>query len=1038
MCGGKGSQGGGGAGALGWGGLAPAQQQTTQASPQALGWYNQAMGLAQQAVSKPYQQFGTTPQDFVAQLNAQQQAAQQGIQQQAAATQPFSQMGAGMQAAAGMGNAAQMAGAYMNPYMQQVVSPVQQALQQQQGQQLAQQQAQAIQGGAFGGERAGLQRAVLQGQQQLGMGQALSPLYQTGYGQALGAAQTDLARQLAAGQGLSQTGLAAQQASLAAGTLGQQTQQAGINALYNQFQQQQMWPYMQGQYLAGIAGGLGPLTGQQTYQAQAMSPFGSFFSHGGEVNSRMGGAVHEAGDYARGGYATDGGVKGSVSADYGPDYGSDLEKLYAEESKLEDMPTGQIQGSQGLKTENLTGTKQESSADKIKALTESAKNIYGMGKDVYGLGKGAYDYLNSGSPSLSKWLSGAGADTAQTAPLDLAGATSGGGGFLAGLGSALGDIGTTALEFLPFAFQDGGVVPRHGYNGEDGSFVEPSSEDDGFAPAVERTLGFEGGLNPRDTTGMPSMYGISQKAHPGIDVTKITPQQAKDIYRKEYWEGIGASKLPADVREMAYDTSVLAGPGKAKQLLAQTGGDPEKFMAARRDFLNRLVERDPEKYGKYAKAWESRNQALEGGLGAARNELAQSREEIPLTDPRRKFMATDQSREDTTDEGGLGGLAKEEYVVPALAGLGTALAGMVGAKTVSPGAAIASGLGQGIAGGAKTYQEMRKDQLGREIEKAKLGLQERGVGVEELKSNIALKELLRKQEEVKRISELLSGKRPEAVPPTEGTTPTTKSDAMRMAEESSKEAARLRQAASLATDAETQQKFITLAQQAENQANTLRTGSPEFKQQTAISDIMSDEFKNVQKLGKDAPDNIVLLNKMKTYLDDPSVYTGLGAEQFLDIKKGLQGFGVTGLEKGIADTERFGAAAKKMVTDATGGSLGAGISNADVRFLESRSASLGTSKEANKEIIDQAVKIEKRKMEIADFQRRYIKSHGSLDENYNDALASWANAHPLFLQNEERAAPSTLPPKDQLKVGEIYTVGGRKGKWTGTGFVGVE
>jgi len=180
MCG-KGSNSGGGQGALGWGGLAPAQQTTTQASPQALSWYNQAMGLASQAAAKPYQQFGTTPEQFVAQLNPQQQAAQQGIAEQAAATLPYSEMGAGMQAAAGMGNAAQMAGAYMNPFMQQVVSPVQQALQQQQGQQLAQQQADAISGGAFGGERAGLQRATLQGQQELAMGQALSPLYQTGY-----------------------------------------------------------------------------------------------------------------------------------------------------------------------------------------------------------------------------------------------------------------------------------------------------------------------------------------------------------------------------------------------------------------------------------------------------------------------------------------------------------------------------------------------------------------------------------------------------------------------------------------------------------------------------------------------------------------------------------------------------------------------------------------------------------------------------------------------------------------------------------------
>ena len=283
MCGGGGKGSSGGSGPFGGyaAGLPPAQQNFTQASPEAMGWYRNAMDMAQQAASQPYQKFGTQASDFVTQLNAQQQAAQQGLQGQAEATAPYAQMGAGMQAASGMGNAAQMAGAYMNPFMQQVVSPVQQALQQQQGQQLAQQQADAIRGGAFGGERSGLQRATLQGQQELAMGQALSPLYQTGYGQALGAAQTDLQRQLAAGQGLSQAGLAAQQASLGAGTLGQQTQQAGITALQNQFNTAQMFPYMQAQFLSGIAGGLGPLMGQTSTQTQAQNPFGMFLASGG-------------------------------------------------------------------------------------------------------------------------------------------------------------------------------------------------------------------------------------------------------------------------------------------------------------------------------------------------------------------------------------------------------------------------------------------------------------------------------------------------------------------------------------------------------------------------------------------------------------------------------------------------------------------------------------------------------------------------------------------------------------------------------------
>ena len=1049
MCGGKGSQSGGGTGALGWGGLAPAQQQTTQASPQALGWYNQAMNLGQQAVSNPYQQFGTTPQDFVAQLNAQQQAAQQGIQQQAAATQPFAEMGAGLQAASGLGNAAQMAGAYMNPFMQQVVSPVQQALQQQQGQQLAQQQADAISGGAFGGERAGLQRATLQGQQELAMGQALSPLYQTGYGQALGAAQTDLQRQLAAGQGLSQAGLAAQQASLGAGTLGQQTQQAGINALYNQFQQQQMWPYMQAQFLGGLAGSLGPLTGTQTYQAQASNPFGMLLARGGAAKSRMGGAVRGGGDYYKGGvvpqgYATKGGVPiGDVS--YGDDHDlasalDSQEEMYQNAPTPEDIPASQIQTGKPLEAKLGSvgqGKQQASLSDIIKA----GKDALGLGSDIYGMGKSAYGGLGAAADSLFGPATVTGGAGSLAVPTYGAGLGAQIGSGLSGIGSALGDIGSAALAFLPFGFERGGAVPRHGYNGENGSSVPVSEEDDGFEPAVERTLKFEGGLNPRDTTGLPSMRGISQAAHPNIDVTKLTPEQTKDIYRKEYWQGINASNLPPEIREMAYDTAVMAGPGRAKQLLAQSENDPEKFMSARRDFLNSLVERNPEKYGKYAKAWENRNRALEGGdtagggLAGAEKALLSSRSEIPLGDPRRSYLGLDQSEKAAPEEEGLGGIFKEEHVVPALMGLGSAISGMVGAKTTSPGAAIASGLGQGLAGGAKSYMDMRKDQLAREIEKSKMSLQERGVNVEELNALLKQSEFAQKQKSIKNTADILAGRKPSY--PEEPTTTTPKdtapsaqppqskeqkTESIRLAERAEAEAEQYRQMARAATTQEEQRDFLSKANASDARAENLRMQSPENLELKAGAELRAKQYQAIEqsiaddvRAAQPAIDRLELTNSL---LDDKGVYTGPLGERFLQVKQTLDALGYPGLKEGVSNTEFFRSMANKMVTDATNGSLGAGISNADVNFLRQVQANMGTSKEGNRKIIDLAIRLQKRKQEVAQFQSEY----GNVDKKFSVALDKWAKEHPMFSEKD-------LPPKSEARPSSDATLKALKEKY---------
>ena len=288
------------------------------------------------------------------------QAATQGTQQAVAGAQPY-QAGATMAALAGAQSVdpSQLnVGQYMNPYTQNVVNATQAALGQQFGQQNAAQQAQAIQAGAFGGERAGLQRAQLAGQQALTESQAISPLYQQnyqqaltaaqqqqgvglqaaqanrsalqglapqlaslgqqGYGQQLGAAQqmaglgqalygqnvglgqaaqalgqqqygqgaqtaqqlaalgqqgyaqgTNAAQQLAGlGTGAQTAALQGAQAQIGAGTLQQQTQQAGDTAQYQQYLQQQGYPFQVAQFLAGIAEGTGALSGSTTTTTQ--------------------------------------------------------------------------------------------------------------------------------------------------------------------------------------------------------------------------------------------------------------------------------------------------------------------------------------------------------------------------------------------------------------------------------------------------------------------------------------------------------------------------------------------------------------------------------------------------------------------------------------------------------------------------------------------------------------------------------------------------------------------------------------------------
>jgi len=234
--------------------------------PEVLARYNAINTRAETAASKPFQAFGDTAADYVAQMNA----------QQAAGTNTIN---------ANTGPASAGIDPYITSYTKNVADTTGAYLKQQQEQAQSGALGTAVQSGAFGGDRAGVAAANLQQQNQMAYGKTMADIMNQGYTQALGASQADLNRGLQAGQ-----------MQLAAGTMQQQTEQAGKDAMINRFMQEQGLPYQQAQFLANIALGTGVASGSTTTTTQ---PIGFF------QNLATGGKVD--------GYAEGGGVAGPVS-----------------------------------------------------------------------------------------------------------------------------------------------------------------------------------------------------------------------------------------------------------------------------------------------------------------------------------------------------------------------------------------------------------------------------------------------------------------------------------------------------------------------------------------------------------------------------------------------------------------------------------------------------------------------------------------------------------------------------------------------------
>lgn len=57
-----------------------------------------------------------------------------------------------------------------------------------------------------------------------------------------------------------------------------------------------------------------------------------------------------------------------------------------------------------------------------------------------------------------------------------------------------------------------------------------------FEPAVEFVLLHEGGyVFNHDDPGGETNFGISKRTHPNVDIANLTREEAKEIYRKEFW-----------------------------------------------------------------------------------------------------------------------------------------------------------------------------------------------------------------------------------------------------------------------------------------------------------------------------------------------------------------------------------------------------------------------------------------------------------------------------------------------------------------------
>lgn len=133
---------------------------------------------------------------------------------------------------------------------------------------------------------------------------------------------------------------------------------------------------------------------------------------------------------------------------------------------------------------------------------------------------------------------------------------------------------------------------------------------------------WEGGYaNHSADQGGETNYGIASAANPDVDVTNLTPDQAKEIMRKRYWDAAGCDRYTTEqMATVCLDTAIMHGVSGWKQFESEATGSnevekAEAIVKAREAYRYERVRESPSQRV-FLEGWLNRDEDLQKQIEA--------------------------------------------------------------------------------------------------------------------------------------------------------------------------------------------------------------------------------------------------------------------------------------------------------------------------------------------------------------------------------------------------------------------------------------
>ena len=98
-----------------------------------------------------------------------------------------------------------------------------------------------------------------------------------------------------------------------------------------------------------------------------------------------------------------------------------------------------------------------------------------------------------------------------------------------------------------------------------------------FDEIIGVVLKHEGGYvnDPKDPGG-ETKYGVSKRAYPDVDIKGLTREEAKELYKRDYWDRAKVDTVPKDLKHIYFDMTVNMGRGRAVKILQEASNGKNK------------------------------------------------------------------------------------------------------------------------------------------------------------------------------------------------------------------------------------------------------------------------------------------------------------------------------------------------------------------------------------------------------------------------------------------------------------------------------